>query len=77
MGGRTMSFFDSLEKAKGEFEDFAYKKIAEQEKRINQILRRKSDAEMERIYRNRYNYPNLNSFQIRLIEEEADRRGIS
>lgn len=72
-----MSFFDSLEKAKGEFEDFAYKKIAEQEKRIKQILRRKSDAEMERIYRNRYNNPNLNSFQIRLIEEEADRRGIS
>ena len=40
-------------------------------------LRQMSDAEVERVYTNRYNNSKLTSRGLELIEEEADRRGIS
>lgn len=54
-----------------------YKKQNEIEKQMKRKLRQMSDAEVERVYTNRYNNSKLTSRGLELIEEEADRRGIS
>lgn len=72
-----MSFWDVAkvigEKAVNEL----YKKQEEVEKNVRKTLKEKSDAQIEYMYRNRYNNPDRSSRAIELIEEEAARRGIS
>lgn len=71
-----MSFWDVAkvigEKAVNEL----YKKQEEVEKNVRKTLKEKSDAQIERAYRNRFDNPNLSSRGRALLEEEAARRGI-
>lgn len=72
-----MSFWDMASKAGSVVEKELYKKQNEIEKQMKRKLRQMSDAEVERVYTNRYNNSKLTSRGLELIEEEADRRGIS
>lgn len=76
-GEQKMSFWDKASKVGKAVEKEIYKKQNEIDRRAKQMLRQKSDAEIERAYRNRYDNPNLSSRGIELLEEEAERRGIS
>ncbi len=72
-----MSFWNMASKAGSVVEKELYKKQNEIEKQMKRKLRQMSDAEVERVYTNRYNNSKLTSRGLELIEEEADRRGIS
>ena len=72
-----MSFWDMASKAGSVVEKELYKKQNEIEKQMKRKLRQMSDAEVERVYTNRYNNSKLTSRGLELIEEEADRRGIA
>lgn len=75
-----MAFFDKLSKVANVTEEtlyrYAERQIKETEKILRKQLREKSDAQIERAYKKRYDNPNLKNYQIDLIEEEAHRRGL-
>lgn len=71
-----MSFFNVLSTVAKGLQDEVYKKAEQIEKDLKKVLRTKSDEEIMRLYNNRYNNPKFTEFHIRLVEEEAQRRGI-
>lgn len=71
-----MSFWNKMSIAAGIVEDCLQSEAEKYEKALKQKLRSISDAQLKHMYENRYENPKLKDFQIRLIEEEAHRRGI-
>ena len=70
-----MSLFNALSTVAQGLQDEFYKKAEKMEKQLKKTLREKSDEEIIRLYKNRYNNQKLTEYHIRLIEDEAQRRG--
>lgn len=72
-----MSIWNFVSKVGKEMENHVERTAQRTEDEMRRYLRKKSDEEIERAYRKRYDNPNIKAWQRYLLEEEAHRRGIS
>lgn len=72
-----MSFWDVARAVGQVIEEEGNKALDKHDREMKAIIRKKSDAEIERAYRIRYDNPKISRRGIAIIEEEAARRGIS
>lgn len=72
-----MAFWDKVSTVAKFVENEMHEQLDEYEKKMKRELRKRSDEEIRRAYEKRYDNPNLTDFNRRILEEEADRRGIS